>query len=41
MTSVRLERDGLRRGLIYAMGGIAAYWSIDRIGAVFGATLGS
>ena len=40
VTSVRLERDGLRRGLIYAMGSIAAYWSIDRIGAVFGATLG-
>ena len=33
---LRVERPWLRRGLIYAMGGLAAYWSIDRIGAVLG-----
>ena len=36
VTRLRLERDGMRRGLIYAMGSIAAYWSLDRIGAVLG-----
>jgi len=33
---LRLDRDWTRRGLIYAMGGVAAFWSLDRIGAVFG-----
>ncbi len=36
-TRLRLRRGWMRPGLIYAMGGLAAYWSIDRIGAVFGA----
>jgi hydrogenase/urease accessory protein HupE len=33
---LRAQRPWMRRGLIYAMGGLAAYWSIDRIGAVLG-----
>lgn len=36
LTRLGLDRDWARRGLIYAMGGLAAFWSIDRIGAVFG-----
>jgi len=31
---LRVDGDGMRRGLIYAMGSVAAYWSIDRIAAV-------
>jgi len=33
---LRVQRAWMRPGLIYAIGGLAAYWSIDRIGAVFG-----
>jgi hydrogenase/urease accessory protein HupE len=40
MTRLRIERDGPRRALIYAMGSIAAFWSIDRAGAIFGTMLG-
>jgi len=29
-----VEQDGPRRALVYAMGSVAAYWSIDRIAAV-------
>ena len=36
LAAFRLDRDWMRRGLIYAMGGLAACWSIDRLGAVFG-----
>jgi hydrogenase/urease accessory protein HupE len=36
LTGLRLDRDWMRRGLIYAMGGLAACWSLDRLGAVFG-----
>ena len=32
---LRIQRAWMRPGLVYAMGGLAAYWSIDRIGAVF------
>ena len=32
---LRLDRAWLRSGLVYAMGGLAAFWSIDRIGALF------
>jgi hydrogenase/urease accessory protein HupE len=35
-TRLRWERAGLVRGLVYAMGSIAAFWSIDRVGAVLG-----
>ncbi|HZL21174.1 MAG TPA: HupE/UreJ family protein [Polyangia bacterium] len=35
-TRLGLDRDWTRHGLIYAMGGIAAFWSLDRLGAVFG-----
>ena len=31
-----LERPALSRGVIYAMGGMAAFWCIDRFGAVVG-----
>jgi hydrogenase/urease accessory protein HupE len=31
-----LDRVWVRRGLIYAMGSLAAFWSLDRIGAVLG-----
>jgi hypothetical protein len=31
---LRLQRPWLRRGLIYAMGSTAAFWSLDRIAAV-------
>jgi hydrogenase/urease accessory protein HupE len=33
---LRVERAWMRPGLVYAIGGLASYWSIDRIGAVFG-----
>ena len=33
---LRLGRDWMRPGLIYAMGSLAAFWSIDRVRAVFG-----
>ena len=29
LTGLRLDRDWMRRGLIYAMGGLAACWSLD------------
>jgi hypothetical protein len=31
------RRAGARRALVYAMGGVAAFWSIERVAAVFGA----
>jgi hypothetical protein len=31
-----IERPWWRRGLIYAMGSVAAFWSLERIAAVFG-----
>jgi hydrogenase/urease accessory protein HupE len=31
-----VARDGMRRGLVYAMGSTAAYWFFARLGAVFG-----
>jgi hypothetical protein len=33
---LRLQRPWLTRSTIYAMGTIAAFWSIDRIRTVFG-----
>jgi hydrogenase/urease accessory protein HupE len=33
---LRLARAWMRPGLVYAMGSLAAFWSIDRIRAVFG-----
>ncbi|HLK89461.1 MAG TPA: HupE/UreJ family protein [Polyangia bacterium] len=33
---LRIARPWMRPGLVYAMGGLAAYWTIDRLGAVFG-----
>lgn len=33
---LRLEKAWLERGLIYAMGGVAAFWCVDRLGAVIG-----
>ena len=33
---LRLARPQLSRGVIYAMGAIAAFWSLDRVAAVFG-----
>jgi hydrogenase/urease accessory protein HupE len=35
-TRLHLQRDWTRRGLIYAMGSLAAFWSLERIGAIFG-----
>jgi hydrogenase/urease accessory protein HupE len=35
-STLPLDRTWMRRGLIYAMGSIAAFWSLDRLGAVFG-----
>ncbi|HXT97227.1 MAG TPA: HupE/UreJ family protein, partial [Polyangia bacterium] len=35
-TRLRLARAWMRPGLIYAMGSLAAYWTIDRLGAVLG-----
>ena len=37
---VQRDCDWMRRGLIYAMGSTAAYWVLDRIGAVFGVVAG-
>ncbi len=39
-TSLRLQRPEARRALVYAMGSIAAFWSIDRAAAVFGVVSG-
>jgi hydrogenase/urease accessory protein HupE len=36
LTRLGLDFVWARRGLIYAMGGLAAGWSIERLGAVFG-----
>jgi hypothetical protein len=33
---LRLTRQWMRPGLIYAMGSLAAFWTIDRVRAVFG-----
>ena len=33
---LRLARPQLSRGVIYAMGAVAAFWSLDRVAAVFG-----
>jgi hydrogenase/urease accessory protein HupE len=33
---LRIERPWMRPGLVYAMGSLAAYWTIDRLGAVLG-----
>ncbi len=33
---LRLTRDWMRPGVIYAMGSLAAFWSIDRVRAVLG-----
>lgn len=33
-TRVGLRSPGLTRGLIYAMGGVSAFWSLERIGAI-------
>jgi hydrogenase/urease accessory protein HupE len=33
---LHLARDWMRPGLIYAMGSLAAFWSIDRVRALFG-----
>jgi hydrogenase/urease accessory protein HupE len=33
---LRLARPQLSRGVVYAMGAIAAFWSLDRVAAVFG-----
>jgi hydrogenase/urease accessory protein HupE len=35
-TRVRLARPPLTRGVLYAMGATAAFWSLDRVAAVFG-----
>ena len=32
---LRVPHDWMRRALIYAMGGTAAFWSLDRIAAIF------
>lgn len=37
LVRARLHRPGLDTALIYAMGGVAAFWSLERIRAVFGA----
>jgi len=33
---LHLQRDWTRRGLVYAMGGVAAFWSLDRVAALLG-----
>jgi hydrogenase/urease accessory protein HupE len=33
---LKLQRAWLTRGLVYAMGSVAAFWSLDRVVAVFG-----
>jgi hydrogenase/urease accessory protein HupE len=35
-TRLRFARPQLARGMIYAMGATAAFWSLDRVAAVFG-----
>ena len=40
-TRLHISRGWMRSGLVYAMGSLAAYWSIDRIGAVFSAGFGA
>ena len=35
-TRVGMQRPWLTRGAVYAMGGIAAFWCLERIGAVLG-----
>ena len=35
-TRLRFARPQLVRGMIYAMGATAAFWSLDRVAAVFG-----
>lgn len=35
-TRLRLARAWMRPGLVYAMGSLAAYWTINRLGAVLG-----
>ncbi len=35
VSRLRLRRPALGRGLVYALGSTAAYWSIERIVAVF------
>jgi hypothetical protein len=32
----RLARPWMERGFVYAMGAVAAFWSLDRVAAVFG-----
>jgi hydrogenase/urease accessory protein HupE len=39
-TRLRLARPWMRSGLVYAMGSLAAFWSLDRIGSVFRAVSG-
>ena len=34
-----LDRRWMRPALIYAMGSLAAYWSVERIGAVLSAVI--
>jgi hydrogenase/urease accessory protein HupE len=36
VTRLRVARPWMRPGLIYAMGSLAAYWTLDRLGAVLG-----
>jgi hypothetical protein len=36
LTRAKLERPWMLRAAVYAMGGTAAYWSLDRVRAVFG-----
>src|SRR6185369_11116865 len=36
MTRLRVQRAWMRDALVYAMGGMAAFWTLDRIGAVLG-----
>ena len=36
VSRLRIQRAALGRGLVYALGSTAAYWSIERIVAVFG-----
>jgi hydrogenase/urease accessory protein HupE len=33
---LRVQRPWMRSGIIYAMGSVAAFWSLDRIGALLG-----
>jgi len=35
-TRLRLARPPLSRSVVYAMGAVAAFWSLDRVAAVFG-----